>query len=97
MILHGVSPSGFYIPPSFLVIIAQILMNQRMRGTYRVKLVHDGFLFKIIGSLQIYSPLGLTFSINRVWSESHHICSTYKMRLKSVSGALFLTIGPLNQ
>ena len=41
MILHGVSPSGFYNPPSpSLVIIAQTLMNQRMRGTYRVKLVH---------------------------------------------------------
>ena len=53
MILHGVSPSSFYtLPPHSrsLVIIAQTLINQRMRGTYRVELVHDGFLFKIIGS-----------------------------------------------
>ena len=29
------------------------------------------------------------FSLNRVWSESHHICFSYKMRFNSVSGALF--------
>ena len=41
MILHGVSPSGFYTPPPplSLVIITQTLMNQRMQGTYRVELV----------------------------------------------------------
>ena len=39
MILHGVSPSSIYTPPPFLVIIAQTLMNQRMRGTYRFELV----------------------------------------------------------
>ena len=42
----------------------------------------DYTLFKIIASQQIYSLLGLMFSLNRVWSESHHFCFRYNMRFK---------------